>query len=471
MNVKQRLWVAIGLGGALVLGGAGVLGVLLVPAGARTDAGAVLTGTVRQGTVSASVSTTGNVAPVSETAVGFAVPGTIASVAVQPGQQVTAGQTIATIATGTLTGALTDAQATLASDSTALADAQSALAAAEAAPTTSTTTGTARGATTTSASTASSVAQAQTQVSSDQAKATADQTAVTTAQTDLADATLDAPVAGEVLAVNAAVGQSVSASGTTAVATPAATSSGTGSGSGGGAASSSSASGGTSGSSGGSSSGGSSSGVVTIADTAQDVVTTDVPESEVGSLQVGQAASVTYPAVTSVTSTAKVTAIAPVGTSSGGVVTFPVTVTLSALPTGIRYGDTADVSVTTQSSPATALSVPAAAIHSSGSSSYVEVLSGTTTKDVTVTTGVVGTDGTQVSGTGLHAGERISLGTAASTTTTGTGGTGTGAGGAGLGGGGFGGGGYGGGRYGGGRSGGSGTGTGGAGAGAGGAGR
>jgi len=430
MNAKQRLWTAVGLGVALVVGGVAVVGVLVAPGGSQ-HAGSMLTTTVRQGAVTASVDTTGNVDPVSETTVGFSVPGTITSIAVHAGQVVHAGQALATIGTSSLSGALTDAQANLSSDETALADAQTALAAAGSQPSSAAAGRTSSA--TTASSNATAVDQAQTQVLSDEAKVTSDQTAVTTAQDDLADATLSAPVSGEVVAVSGTVGEGVSASGTQSSTTGASTAtstSGTGQ---------SSTSGGTAGSAGtGSSATGSAaaSGVVTLADTSHDIVTTDVPESEVGALEAGQRATVTYPASTSVTSSATVTSIAPVGTSSNGVVTFPVTVTLSGLPSGIRYGDTADVSITTTSSAADALSVPAAAIHTSGSDSYVVVVSGSTTKDVQVTTGVVGDDGTQVSGTGLRAGETVSLGTAAASTGTGTG-TGTGAGG-GFGGAGFG---------------------------------
>ncbi len=439
MESKQQLWVAIGLGAALVLGGGAAVVVLTAPP-ASAHAGALLTGTVRQGSVSAGVSTTGNVAPVSETAVGFAVGGTIATLDVQDGQTVQAGQTIATIGTAALSGQLTDAQAALSSDETALSDAQTALTAAESTPSTtaesvttrSGTSGAASGsgaASASSASSASGVDQAQTQVLADQAKVTSDQTAVTDAQTAVGEATLTAPVSGEVVAVSGAVGQTVSGTGSQTVSPSATGSTSTSGGSGsGGSGSGGSGSGGTNGSSGTASSTGSG-GVVTIADTSHDVVTTDVPESEVGALKTGQTASVTYPAASGVTSTATVTAIAPVGTSSAGVVVFPVTVTLAALPSGVRYGDTADVTVTTQSSPASALSVPAAAIHTSGSGSYVDVVTAGTTKRVPVTTGVVGTTGTQVSGSGLRAGETISLGTAAATTGTGTGASGTGFGG------------------------------------------
>lgn len=470
MNNRQRTWAIVGLGTAVVLIGGGVAAVLLLPLdGSSSATGTQLTGTIEQGAVTRSVSATGTLAPVSETAVGFTVGGTIATVNVTPGQIVKVGDTLATLDPSSLQRTLTVAQSALTADQTALADAETALASVQASASASASATSTSGTTTTTSATsgsgratasgssgsgssapsgtstnsAQSIAQAQSTVLSDEQKVTSDETTVANAQDAVTASTLTAPATGEVVAVGGSVGQIVSGSGTSAVTAGSA-----------GATSSGSGGGGTGGGNGGGSS------VVTIADTAQDTVTTEVPESEVAALTVGQSATVTFPAATGQSATAKVTAIAPVGTSSNGLVEFPVTVTLSGVPSGVRYGETADVSVVTQSSSASALYVPAAAIHTANGSAYIEVVgSSGSIKDVTVTTGVVGDDGTQISGSGITAGETISLGTVAATTT-GTGSSGsTGFGGRGLGGGGGGFGGGGAGFGGGGRGGGSGSGS------------
>lgn len=150
-------------------------------------------------------------------------------------------------------------------------------------------------------------------------------------------------------------------------------------------------------------------------------VPAEIAEADIASVSVGQVATVTFPAVTGVTATAKVTAIAPVGSISNSIVTFPTTITLDAIPTGVRLGQTADVSITTKSSPANALYVPAAAITTVNGSSTVKVVgpSGAVSSRH-VKLGVAGTQGTQIT-SGLKAGETIVLGTISATSGTGTG--------------------------------------------------
>lgn len=164
------------------------------------------------------------------------------------------------------------------------------------------------------------------------------------------------------------------------------------------------------------------------------IVPAEIAEADIASVSVGQAATVTFPAVSGVTVTAKVTAIAPEGTASNSIVTYPTTITLDSIPTGVRLGQTADVSITTKSSPANALYVPAAAITTVNGTSTVKVLSSSgTVTSKQVKLGVAGNQGTQIT-SGLKAGQTIVLGTVSATTTTGTGtgtstGTGTGLGG------------------------------------------
>ncbi|HEX6493031.1 MAG TPA: biotin/lipoyl-binding protein, partial [Candidatus Dormibacteraeota bacterium] len=73
------------------------------------------TATATLGTVTQSLSLTGNLAPLGESDLNFGSAGKVTAVNVQPGQSVTAGQVLATLDTTTLSAALTQAQATLSS--------------------------------------------------------------------------------------------------------------------------------------------------------------------------------------------------------------------------------------------------------------------------------------------------------------------------------------------------------------------
>lgn len=90
-------------------------------------------------------------------------------------------------------------------------------------------------------------------------------------------------------------------------------------------------------------------------------VTTDVVESDLAGIEVGQKASVTIDALgTEVEGT--VTAISPVaGDGSSGVVAFPVTVTLTNPPADARSGMSADVTITIASATGV-LTVPSSAL-------------------------------------------------------------------------------------------------------------
>ena len=158
-------------------------------------------------------------------------------------------------------------------------------------------------------------------------------------------------------------------------------------------------------------------------------MTTNIAEADIAKVTVGQAASITFPALTGTTATAKVTSISPTATSSNSVVTYATTITLDKIPAGLRLGQTAQVAITIASSAADALYVPAAAITTANGVSTVKVVDAKTKKVVVtdVTLGVVGDRGTEIK-TGLKAGETIVIGTVVANSNTGSnsGTTGTG---------------------------------------------
>jgi macrolide-specific efflux system membrane fusion protein len=369
-----------------------------------------LTSTVQQGVVSNTITASGSVAPVSEATASFAVSGTIASVNVSLGQSVTAGQVLGTLQTAPLQQIVNNDSTLYSQAKSQYANAVASLTATESAPSTPTTS---------AAQAVSSVNSAKQQVATALDQVTTSSQNLVRDEANLAAATLSSPIAGLVVSLSGSVGQAAGSGSTS--------SSGSSSGS-----ASSSSSGSASGSSSGSASG---AGFATIADVSAMTVSASIAEADIAAVTVGQKAVVTFPAVPGETADATVTAIAPTATTSNSVVTYATTITLASIPAGLRLGQTASVAITTKSSAADALYVPAAAITTANGVSSVKVV-GSTGKvtPVTVTLGIVGNAGTQVL-TGLKAGQTVSLGVVIPTTTgtKGTGRTGFGGGGGGFG--------------------------------------
>lgn len=440
---KRRKRIIINSALAVVLVVMAVLAwAILRPAPSSAGTQSLRTATVSRGTVTATVSASGQVAAGTTREVSFATSGTIESVAVSPGDKVTQGQTLGTLSTA-------DAQATLSSAQQALTAAQNTRAAAQqsvaaagyslqdaqaklagytpstvsSGPTTASTGSSGQGGATGSSTSSSAskaslqaqVAQAQAQV--DQANATLANAgaSVTSAQAKVADAqagvnatTLTAPMAGTVVAVDGAVGDQVTAGSGSSGSSSAAGTSGSGS---------SGASAGTGGTSSGSSASGSASGssasssgaFVTIADTSTLTVSADFSEADVAALKQGQTATITFPALSGVTATGQVGSIAQSGTSSNGLVTYAATVTIAQPPAQVRLGQTAAVSVTTGSKE-NVLALPSTAVHGSGENAYVTVLKNGERSRVTVTTGLQGDSTTEITG-GLSAGQQVVVST------------------------------------------------------------
>jgi macrolide-specific efflux system membrane fusion protein len=322
------------------------------------------------------------------------------------GQTVTVGQVLGTLQTGPLQQIVNN-DSTLSSQARSqYANASAELAAVEAAPVT---------ANSTTAQSISSTNSAKQQVATALDQVTTDSQNLVRDEANLANATLTSPMAGVVIALGGSVGQSVgsgsSSSSAASSASAAATTTGT-------------------------SSASSGSGFATIADVSALTVSASIAEADIASVTVGQKALVSFPAVPGKTVDATVTALAPTATTSNSVVTYATTITLASIPPGLRLGQTAAVAITTKSSAADALYVPSAAITTANGVSTVKVVvSNGKVNPVSVTLGIVGTVGTQIL-TGLKAGQTVSLGMVAPTTTgtSGTGRTGFGGGNGGFGG-------------------------------------
>ena len=104
------------------------------------------------------------------------------------------------------------------------------------------------------------------------------------------------------------------------------------------------------------------SGDAIVIDTPTFQITTNVVESDVASMAVGQAATVSIAAVDA-TVDGTVTSIAPTatGNTTGAVVNYAVVVSLSNAPANVRAGMTADVTITIDSATGV-MTIPAAAL-------------------------------------------------------------------------------------------------------------
>jgi macrolide-specific efflux system membrane fusion protein len=141
-------------------------------------------------------------------------------------------------------------------------------------------------------------------------------------------------------------------------------------------------------------------------------VTTDVVESDLAGIELGQTAAVTIDALeTEVEGT--VTAISPVaGDGSSGVVAFPVTVNLTEAPAGARAGMSAEVTITIASATGV-LTVPSSALQGADGEYVVMTLGADgTPQRIPVEVGLVTSTTAEIT-SGLAEGTAVVTGTAA----------------------------------------------------------
>lgn len=152
-------------------------------------------------------------------------------------------------------------------------------------------------------------------------------------------------------------------------------------------------------------------------------VTTNVVESDLADIKIGQPAAVTVDAVGS-TIEGTVTDISPVATdSSSGVVQYPVTVALKNVPSPARPGMSADVAITIASAQ-NVVTVPASALQGTDGD-YAVMTLGTdgTPQRVPVQVGLITNASAEIK-SGLDAGTPVVIGTTADLVGTSNGGFG-----------------------------------------------
>ena len=351
---------------------------------------AASTRTLRQ-----TVSSSGTIEPAQQDDLNFAVSGQVTAVNVAVGQQVTAGQALATVNSASLAASVAQAQATLSSDQAKLSSDQSG-----------------------SASSA--------QLNADQAAVTAAQNQLTDAQNALSEATLTAPFAGTIADMNLTVGQAVTAGGTGSGSNGSSGNSGSGSNGSSGA----NGSNGSNGSSGSNSNAGSSSSSSSSSSDAQIVlissgayiVNASVDDTEVGQVKTGDQAVITPDgATTPVYGTVSAVAMLASGSS---VPSYPVTIAVTGSPSGLYAGAGSSVSIIVKQL-SNVLTVPTTAIHYTSTGAAVYEMSGGKQVSHPITTGTTESGYTQVL-SGLSAGDQVVVATTTRAGSGGSGGSGSG---------------------------------------------
>ncbi len=361
--------------------------------------------TVEPTNLQQTVSASGTIAPAATDDLNFTSAGTVTAVNVKAGQAVKQGDVLATIDSAALQSAMQQANASYASAQAQLSDDEAA-----------------------GASSA--------QISSDEANVAAQQASVAAAYSNLAGATLTSPIDGTIASVNLTVGQVLSSSGGSGNDL-------TGTGNGSGRSPST-------GSTGNGSTGSSDSSTAEVEVVSNSfVVNLSVDTATVGKIKVGQTANVT-PTTSSGTSggtgrfgfpggggggfaignfgggggnssnsssqsntntavgaaaTGKVTSVGTVASSSSGVATFPVVITVDGTPDAFHAGASASAAVV-YSQLSNVLAVPVNAVTQSNGQSYVTVSANGQTTKRTVTTGTTSNGQIEIT-SGLQAGEQV----------------------------------------------------------------
>jgi HlyD family secretion protein len=217
------------------------------------------------------------------------------------------------------------------------------------------------------------------QIASARAQVANAQAALETAQQTLNNTTLIAPLDGEVNSINGVVGENVSPGGGTTAEAP--------------------------GSQAPLPSSAASNAFMVIGNVSGMDVVVPFAESDASRLAVNQDAQVTFDAVSNLTISGRVIAVASASTTSSGVVNYYATIALNQTDKALKQGMTANATVTV-SKATNAITVPNLAISHVGGQAYVNVYSGGQQVQTPVETGVVGDQFTEVTG-GLNDGEQL----------------------------------------------------------------
>jgi macrolide-specific efflux system membrane fusion protein len=347
-RVRTRTWVIAGAAVAVLVAAAVVLAVVLPSTQAEAQT-ITRTATASLETLEQTVDASGTLTPLVDEDVDFDVSGTVTKVAVDAGDVVTKGDTLAKVGTLELKAAVLEAESQLAQAEAALADAEDA---------------------------ADGSSSSDAQIDADQAAVEVAEAAVDDAEDAVDGATLVAPVSGTVTAVNLDVGDTVSGGST----------------------------------SGGSESGGST-GTDTATTAAFTIVGTDawsvdVTVSEADMALIGVDDQVELTTDDDVAFFGTVSEIGMLPDTSSGTAAYPVTVAVTGTEDGLYDGIAVTASIVYERRT-DVLTVPSAAVTTDGDTSTVTLVAedGTQT-ETTVTVGETVGDLTEITD-GIAEGDEV----------------------------------------------------------------
>jgi len=340
-----------------------------------------ITQPVQQGTLINDVTGTGNVDYSQSSTVNSQVSGSVSTVDVQQGQMVTAGETLYSVQNSSLStqadklyaAYLQDKQA-LSNDQTTITQDQNnlnnlnATVAADQQPTATPTQQQSLGTTEQQQTVAQQqLSTAQLAISAAQANEYADWEAYTNQLAIIAESNVTAPISGMVASINVSPGQYVSGSAGSAAAT--------------------------------------NNPEMLIVNPSSLVATITLNEVDAAKVQQGQDVQLTFNAINGLSLTGTVTSINPIGTISQGVVTYSIVVTPSLSNSQLKSGMSVTADITTEIKN-NVISVPSSAIKTNSSGEYVQILRNNQPVNITVQTGIVTNNGTEITN-GLQVGEKV----------------------------------------------------------------
>jgi macrolide-specific efflux system membrane fusion protein len=362
LQFMKRPWVIVLL--ILILGGGGYFVYRAFKGQEETTT--YKTATVTKGTLTATVSATGNVEVVKTANVAPSISGDVYDLAVKVGDTVAAGATLFKIDNDDLDLTVSKAYASVLQAQQSLTEKQNSLTTAQNNQTTIN--DDANSTDTQKSDAANQVNSATIAVQVAEINLKSAQSEHSSAKTEAAKRTVKAPIAGTITEVNVANDEALGSSGNSS--------------------SSSTSDQSTTG-------GSSSSASIVISDLGCLQVAVTLNEVDAVNVQAGQSASMTFDAIDDLTLTGKVINIGTVGTESSGVVTYPITISFDSLDNRIKPQMSATALITTNMKQ-NVLMVSNSALKSSGDESYVLLMKDGSPIKQTVVIGIANDSYTEV---------------------------------------------------------------------------
>jgi len=376
LKIFLKPWVLIVL--MLVLGGGGYWTYHTVKA--RKVTTTYKTATATKGTLTASISGTGNIVVTKSSNVNPSISGDVKNLSVKIGDKVTKGQTLFKITNDDLDISVSKAYASLLQANQSLTDSENQLTKAQNDQTT--TNNDSNSTDTQKTEAAQKVVSSATAVEVAKINVQSAQSSYNSAKKTASERTVTAPIDGTVTTVNitdgdtlgstSSSGQSSSASSTSSSSTTSSSSSST---------------------------------PIVINDMSSLNASVSLNEVDASSVEVGQTVSMTFDAIDDLTLTGKVLTVGTTGTESSGVVTYPITVSFDSLDDRLKPQMSVTATITTEVKQ-DVLMVVNSAIKTSGTESYVLLMKDGSPIKQTIVVGIANDSYTEVA-SGLNENDTI----------------------------------------------------------------